>query len=188
MNYCPACGQKLEESMKFCSNCGQKLVEIGKELVEKEKPVESKESRSSTLIIERAEPTYYSDNNGIRITPTRLIIPGKNKKEGPSTYTMANITSVKTEKVNPIRWGGIIVALIGIFLIIIGINSHSTSYFIISGVAILCIGLAWAILVKPTYHLKISSASGESDALWSKEKGYIERIVTAINEAIIKRG
>lgn len=193
MNYCPICGQKLEESMKFCSNCGQKLIDTGKDSVEKEKKADSRESRSSTLIIERAEPVYYSDDKGIRITPTRLVMPGKTVKEGPSTYTMANITSVKTVKEEPNRWGGIILALIGIILIIVGTgivktDSDLTSYYIVGGAVILCIGIAWAGLVKPIYHIRIFSASGESDALKSKEKTYIARIVTAINEAIIKRG
>jgi uncharacterized membrane protein YvbJ len=40
MNYCSACGQKVEEAMKFCSNCGQKLVDLGKEPGGEEKKAE----------------------------------------------------------------------------------------------------------------------------------------------------
>jgi endogenous inhibitor of DNA gyrase (YacG/DUF329 family) len=187
MNYCPTCGHKVEETMKFCSNCGEKLVDNEKR-IEKEKQVESKETKSSTLIIERAEPTFYSDEKGVRITSTRLIIPGKKVNDGPSTYVMANITSVKTEKQEPNRLGGILVAVLGIIFIIVGIALHTVSVSII-GAVILVLGLALAILVKPTYHLKIASASGETDALPpQKDKQYIDRIIMAINEALIKRG
>lgn len=188
MNYCPACGYKVEESMKFCSNCGQKLVDAGEEPVEKEKQTDSKGTRSSTLIIERAEPTFYSDENGVRITSTRLIMPGKTKNEGPSTYTMANITSVKTEKQDPNRSAGITVAIIGVVLIVAGVKLNIVG-MTIGGAVLIIAGVASAILVKPTYHLKIASASGEIDALPpTKDKQYVERVVTAINEAVIKRG
>jgi len=188
MNYCPACGQKIEEAMKFCSNCGQKLVDVGKEPGEKEKQVESRDLRSSTLVIEGAEPTYYSDEKGVRITPTRLIIPGKTRNEGPSTYAMANITSVKTEKREPNRWGGIMTALIGLILIVVGASFNSAGV-ILFGVVLLGAGIAWAVLLKPTYHLRVSSASGETEPLNPlKDKQYVGRVVTALNEALIKRG
>lgn len=187
MKYCPQCGAKLEEAMKFCSNCGQKLVDVGKEPEEEEKQVESRDLRSSALVIERAEPTYYSDENGVRITPTRLIIPGKTGNEGPSTYAMANITSIKIEKRDPNRWGGIITALIGLILIVAGAGFNSIGV-ILFGVVLLGAGIAWAVLLKPTYHLRVSSASGETDALNSKDKQYVDHVVTALNEALIKRG
>ena len=187
MNYCPACGQKLEESMKFCSNCGQKIIEPGTRPTIEVKPEEINEPRTGTVIIERAEPTYYSDDKGVRITATRLIMPGKTPQEGPTTYSMANITSVKTVKEEPNRLAGVFIAVLGIIAIVVGIYSDYNEVTI-GGVVALLIGLAAAILVKPVYHLKIASASGEMDALNRKEKDYIDRIVTAINEALIKRG
>jgi hypothetical protein len=56
------------------------------------------------------------------------------------------------------------------------------------GIIVLLIGIIAAILPKTTYHLKISSASGEIDALDSMSEKYVSRIVTAFNEALIKRG
>jgi len=188
MNYCSACGQKVEEAMKFCSNCGQKLVDLGKEPGEEEKKAEGKDLKSSTLVIERAEPTYYSDEKGVRITPTRLITPGKSRNEGPSTYAMTNITSVKTEKRDPNRWGGIITAIIGLILIAIGSQLRDGTALILFGVVLLGAGIAWTVLLKPTYHLRVSSASGETEPLSSKDKQYIDHVVTALNEALIKRG
>ena len=76
--------------MKFCPECGQRLIADVKEPTEQE----PKDVRSGTITIERAEPTYYSDEKGVRITPTRLTI-------GSTTYAMANITSIKTKKDEP---------------------------------------------------------------------------------------
>jgi hypothetical protein len=49
-------------------------------------------------------------------------------------------------------------------------------------------GAYWAYSLKPDYHLRISSTGGESTALSSKDKGYVEKLVAAIHEAIIHRG
>jgi len=56
------------------------------------------------------------------------------------------------------------------------------------GLLILAGGIALAIMSKPTYAVRIGSASGESNALVSKNGEYIENIVAAMNDAIIKRG
>jgi len=162
--------------MKFCPECGQRLIAEEKEAIEK-KP---QHTRSATLTIERAEPTYYSDEKGVRITPTRLII-------GSTTYTMANITSIKTKKDEPNRHPGIITSVIGIIILAI-FAAMGESAGVVFGVLVLGGGIAWAWLVKPTYHLTISSASGEPDALSSKSEEYVKSVATALNEALIKRG
>ena len=187
MPFCSSCGTKIQEDMKFCPECGRRFVLEQKEATQ-EKP---KDARSSTIVIERAEPTYYSDEKGVRITPTRLII-------GSSTYAMANISSIKTATGDPSRWAGIVMALFGLFFIGLGFvvmslgGSVSVTVFaaivFLMGIAVLGGGIAWAVLVKPTYHLRISSASGETDALMSKDKDYIAHVATALNEALIKRG
>ena len=184
MPFCFNCGNKIQEGTKFCPECGQKLATLEMEATQEK----TKDARSSTLIIERAEPTYYSDEKGVRITPTRLITPGKTRNEGPSTYAMANITSVKTEKHDPNRWGGIVIAVIGVLLIGIGSQLGDSTWLILFGVVLLGAGIAWAVLLKPTYHLRVSSASGETEPLTSKDKQYIDHVVSALNEALIKRG
>jgi predicted RNA-binding Zn-ribbon protein involved in translation (DUF1610 family) len=185
MNYCPSCGQKVSDGMNFCPECGQRLVAQAKEAME-EKP---KDVRASTLVIDRAEPTYYSDGKGVRITPTRLIVPGRKPNEGPSVYAMANITSVKTEKVSSPRWVAILFACIGIAFVIWGASSRDMQVVIVVGAVMFVIALIAAILLKTTYKITISSASGESEPLKpTTDKNYFDKITNAINEALIKRG
>lgn len=187
VNYYSECGQQVDKTMKFCSNCGHSLANV--EIIQEETKLDREYTKTSTIQIDRAEPTYYSDEKGVRITPTRLIIPSRLRDEGPSTYSMANITSVKTEKRNSNPFFAILIALLGIALIIVGYTSDpSLTGIIIAGAVLAVAGLAWAILSKPTYHLRISSASGETDALESKDKESVDRVVIAINEALIKRG
>jgi len=59
---------------------------------------------------------------------------------------------------------------------------------ILLGVFVLLGGILWAALVKPTYHLKVTSAAGEESPLTSKNGKYINQLVVAVNEALIKRG
>ena len=126
------------------------------------------------------ERSYYSDEKGVNITGTRAIF-------GSTTYSMANISSVSTREEPAKRALGIWIAIIGLLLLIIGVSA-SLTWLIIGGIVILGIGalIAWA--AKGTYYVKISSASGEVDALSSSDKEYIAKVVQALNEAIISRG
>lgn len=176
MPFCPSCGNKIQEGIKFCPECGQRLIAQETKAMQ-EKP---KDIRSSTVIIEKAEPTYYSDEKGVRITPSRLII-------GSTTYAMANITSIRLTKDYNNRWGGVALAGLGLFAIAIG-APFDIQVLVVSGFILLVAGIACAVLLKPTRHLRVSSASGETDALTSNDEKYIAQIATALNEALIKRG
>ena len=126
------------------------------------------------------EPTFYSDERGVRITPTRAIF-------GSTTYAMANITSVARSKDPPRRAPGIIVAILGFIILLASISFEGTEGVIV-GVVVLGLGILLTALAKATYHVKITSASGEVSATSSKEKQYIDSIVMALNEALIRRG
>jgi len=195
MKYCFNCGNKLTDGMKFCPECGQQLSleeerhagqdnELVREEDEstharakaQEKPRE--DMRSSTVTIERADPTYYSDDKGVRITSTRLIV-------GEATYSMANITSIKTSKTGPNYAVGIIAAVIG--LVFVGLHGISSALAVI-GVLLALGGIAFLLTTKPTFHLEVTSAAGEQSPLSSKDEKYIEKVAVALNEALIKRG
>jgi hypothetical protein len=100
---------------------------------------------------------------------------------------MANITSIERKTDPPVRWPGIIMSVIG--LIILGIGAFFDSQGgILLGLFVLLGGILWAALVKPTHHLKITSAAGEETPLTSKDEKYINQVAVAVNEALIKRG
>lgn len=182
MKYCPQCGTKLEENMKFCPECGQRLT------MEKGEPSQEKpeDVRTGTVTIERADPTYYSDEKGVRVTATRLIIP---KTTGSITYAMANITSISIKPVYPTLPLGIFLGVSGLGILSYGIAMNYeewASTVPLVGVVLLIIGIILA--VRREYHLKVTSAAGEESPLTSKDRKYIDQVAVAINEALIKRG
>jgi len=187
VDYCPVCGKSTGATMKFCPGCGRKLAGDAAGTIEPERPAEPEEPRLRTLVVEGAEPTYYTDEDGVRITATRLIVPGKSNGEGSATYAMANITSIKSEKDVIARIAGVVLAIFGVILIAAQGYLNSPAAINI-GIALLVLGFLIAVFMRPTYHLKITSASGEVDALKKHDKQEFERILSAINEALIKRG
>jgi len=66
-----------------------------------------------------AERVYYSDEKGVRITSTRAIF-------GSTTYSMANISSVKSAEEPPKRGGGIFTAFVGVVILLIGASAGWT--------------------------------------------------------------
>jgi hypothetical protein len=127
-----------------------------------------------------AEKTFYSDQTGVRITQSRAIF-------GAKTYTMNNVASVSAHRVPAKRGPAIGTLLIGLVLLVIGISS-TIVVLIIFGILGMAVGALLIYLMKDTFVVRISSASGEADALASKDRSHIEQIVQALNEAIIARG
>lgn len=128
------------------------------------------------------ETIYYQDES-IIVTNTRAVL-------GTKTYAMANITSVSMGVIPANRVPGIVLALIGLAIAgcacsVVGKDAASVIVF---GLIVLGLGIAIAAAPKTRYVVKIGSASGEANALVSKDKEYIQKIVNAVNEAIIKRG
>jgi hypothetical protein len=126
------------------------------------------------------EETVFLRQGDITISNVRAII-------GNKTYAMANITSVSLHKIPAKRKPGILWAIIGFFVMIGGFAGGSPGVGVL-GLIILALGVWVAYSKKDFYTVHIGSSSGEADALKSKDGEYIKSIVTAINEAIIKRG
>lgn len=115
----------------------------------------------------------YLEHGAVKVTNARFMVPSQ-------TYAMSGITSVRffTEKPNWL-WPGL--------------------FFVIAVVMLTNNGNIWSIVIplavgmlllqrKPTYHVVLSSASGETRALNDKNKQLIEGVISALNQAIISRG
>ena len=122
-----------------------------------------------------SEKTFFNAD-GISVTNARVVIGGQ-------TYAMSGITSVRSIEEKPSRKGPIILGIIGIIFMLIG-----EAATIVIGLIGIALAVFWFVSIKPTYHIGLVSASGESKALNSKDQAYISKIVNAINEAIIARG
>jgi hypothetical protein len=110
-------------------------------------------------------------HEGVQITKSRFV-------NGNQTYAMSNITSVKSFENKPSYASNIFVFLVGLATL--------TSYPVVS---LICFAAA-AVTInkKSTFHIMLTTSGGEVSALETHEKDYIEKVVAALNQAIIARG
>jgi len=118
------------------------------------------------------EKTFF-ENGDVKVTNARFIT-------GEQTYAMSNVTSVKTRTEPASRVVGYLFVLIGIVCFI------ATNW--IAGLICIAIGAAIIMTAQATYHVMLSTAGGETSALKTKQIDYINKVVTALNDAIVHRG
>lgn len=139
------------------------------------------------------EKIYYQDPD-VTITNARAIF-------GHKTYAISNITSVVKGVIEPIVFFWLILALLalgagvyGSVILYVSIlegrrEDIEIAYGIIFvAVMVLILSILFWRNAKPTWVVKISSASGEVDAFKSTDEARIQSIITGINQSIIDRG
>lgn len=114
----------------------------------------------------------FFNQNDVRVTNARFMVNGQ-------TYAMNGVTSVKRGLKTPARGAPIFLILVG------GAIMFASKPF---GFLILGIAFLWLFMQSDEHTVMLSSASGESQALTSTDKEYIQSIIDALNEAIIHRG
>ena len=123
-----------------------------------------------------SEKEFYRNGN-VSISNSRFIV-------GTTTYAMNGVTSVKRGQNEPSKTAPIIVGLIGVVMV------FAASTFLFKGIGVLvalaCI--AWFKSLKTEYLVFLNSSSGESQALASTDKEYIDQVIHNLNESIIHRG
>ena len=131
------------------------------------------------------EPLYYQDRS-VRITSVAAVF-------GAKTYAMTSIGSVGLKKQPANRsWGIItmIVGIIGVVVVILATLDKSFSYLFAAGgigvsLIVTILGLAMLMKVKAMYTVRLTTNSGEIDALSSTEGDRCKLVVRAINAAIL---
>ena len=107
----------------------------------------------------------FLEEQGIKVTNARFLAGGQ-------TYAMAGVTSVRLIKVprqTVLAW---ILIVVGLFLLLIPT----------------IIGIIMLIKQPPPWAVGLSTASGEVNAYFTKDRAFAERVVSALNDAIIARG
>jgi hypothetical protein len=131
-----------------------------------------------------ARPPFDPDdihftNNEITVTNTRLVV-------GAQTFAMANIRSVTVERHDPptLLPGFLIIG--GICLALIGLGTAATGA-ITFGIVVAFVGMAVLKIGKSTFWLVLTTPDGEVCACTSRNQTDVQRVVVAINRALIER-
>jgi hypothetical protein len=133
------------------------------------------------MTTQTSETTFYTDDQGIRVTNSRLVF-------GDTTYSMANLTSVAVKR-PPTNYGVLIVLLIFVLVWVFGLTSNQPSLSGAGGIGTVVVAVAFFISIAlKKWNLTITSSSGESSPISSRDKRYIDKIAQAIQEALIARG
>ena len=122
-----------------------------------------------------AEKAFFNQD-GISVSNTRIVIGGQ-------TFALNNITSVRTLVEQPSRKGPIILGIVGILSMMTGEGA-----LIMLGLALIAGAVFWWMSTKTEYYVALTTAAGESKALSNKDEQYVDKIVQALNDAIIERG
>jgi hypothetical protein len=122
---------------------------------------------------ETNEKVFLKDSN-VTVTQSRLIVDGK-------TFPIRNISSVAKQTITRNRLSEILIMVIGVLCVIIeGIR--------IIGVILIIVSLVMFLFLKKKYAVRINTNAGEEDGLISENVSYVQKIVNAINDAIVYRG
>lgn len=116
--------------------------------------------------------TTFFEYEGVRVTNTRFIVDGQ-------TFAMNNITSVKPLEQKPSR-------LLPGLLIVLGVLPALNGAY--GALILAAIGGIWWGMQKTVYHIMLHTAGGETSALKTHQKEYLQKVVTALNNAIVHRG
>jgi hypothetical protein len=90
-------------------------------------------------------------------------------------------------KQDPKRFWPTVVIILGGFYASGTLGSDNAGGAVV-GLLIAGAGVAWWLRMKPMFHVMLRTSGGENKALSSEQREYIEKIVRALNEAIVARG
>jgi hypothetical protein len=126
-----------------------------------------------------AHTTYYENETGAKVTDTCVTI-------GDNAYSTASITSVTTAVENPRRGKLIAVAALALAFVFFGWASGSYNWSVCGIILFIHFGSAYYAM-KPTWHLRVATTSGETSPLQSHNADKISAVVHAIGDAIAQR-
>lgn len=133
-----------------------------------------------------AEERVFLNDNGVYVSNTKVTIHG-------TTYATANITSVAKRFTPASKGCAVLLVVAGVIAVLGSFGAFNSSFgdgvvaFLVAA-GILAAGVAWFRALKPTFHVILASAAAERQGLSSKDEVLVDRVTTAINDAITHRG
>ncbi len=119
-----------------------------------------------------SEEKVFFENADVKVTSARFVTFGK-------TQALSGITAVSSHYISPKRTLPIVLGVVGLICF---------SFSWVLAVLLIVLAVVWWVLQKTDYFVRLESASGITDAFTSKDQELINKIVEALNDAIIHRG
>ena len=128
----------------------------------------------------------FFNEGGVFVSNSRAVIGG-------TTYSMSNITSVRKGSTPPKQGCAILLLLAGLLVTIGSLLTFAEDVgagviMLLFGIGVAAAAAYWLRSLRPTFHVVTASASGETQALSSQDEGLVDRVVSAVSEAIVHRG
>lgn len=119
------------------------------------------------------EEKFFFNQGNVSVSNARFIVSGQ-------TYAMNGVTSVKQAVRHPSRVLPILLSAIGLLMLFGGVP--------VFGLLLIAVAVLSWVLQKSVWIVVLNSSSGETQALTSKDKAYIEGVINALNQSIVHRG
>ncbi len=117
------------------------------------------------------ERTFF-EYEGVKVTNARFVVDGQ-------TFAMSNVTSVNPITEPPKRLWGILILMVGVA------SLFENPFF---GVPVVAIAAYFLFKQRAVYHVMLRTSGGETKALTTHQKNHLDRVVSALNDAIVHRG
>lgn len=122
------------------------------------------------------EETVFFNEGNVSVSNSRFIVNGQ-------TYAMSSVTSVKKGETPPDKTMEIIFVILCVLIIAFASAAWKIGALVVGAYLINLIRNK-----KTIYSVVLNVSSGEMQALQSHDKAFIERIIEALNQAIVSRG
>jgi Family of unknown function (DUF6232) len=124
-----------------------------------------------------SEQTFFNEGH-VQVTRTRVVI-------GNRTYPVNGITSIRTADIPPNVMKAFMLGLLGVVIII---AARGTAEAIVLGLIMIGVAVYLFMNAKSTHSIFFGTAGGEQEALSSFDSAYVNRVASAINDALTARG
>jgi hypothetical protein len=109
---------------------------------------------------------------GVKVTETHFEVPG-------ARYPLGEIRSVERERVPPATTGPVLMVVCGV-LSLLAVAGESPAVGGLLGVALLTGAAGWWWKKRPTFALRLQTASGEVTPFESRDAQSVDRIAAAL--------